>query len=295
MPKNRTLSVMFATFPYAGNSTGTSLNWQTSEWLTRTFVRLKTEEKFTSRMHALGMEKYADTPITLTRNKSVRDAREQGFDVLVMVDSDMGPDCRLGSDPEAVPFFDTAFDAIYSHYDRGPLVVAAPYGGCPPHENMFVFTWAAMMNGGGEAPFELRQFTREEARSFSGLHHAAALPTGLIMYDLRAFDYIDPPWFQYEWTDEYQTQKASTEDVQNTRDIGVSIQRHLGYNPLLCAWSSWAKHYKVWGVDKPAGFTVEDVSATLANALQKDVRRADRVLDFGAVNRVKGVCVNGRS
>ena len=81
MPKNRTLSVMFATFPYAGNSTGSSLNWPTSEWLTKTFCRLKTEEKFTSRMHALGMDKFADTPITMTRNKAVFEARRQGFDI----------------------------------------------------------------------------------------------------------------------------------------------------------------------------------------------------------------------
>lgn len=286
MPKNRTLSVFVATFPYAGNSTGSSLCWPTSQWLIKTMVRLKTEEKFTSRIHDVLMNSYADTPITMTRNAAVRDARRAGCDLLLMVDSDMSPDVHLGQDADAKPFFDEAFDYIYANYDKGPHVVAAPYGGSPIMENMFIFNWRAVSslcdgtpmewrkagNMHDEAPFKLDQMTREEAMQMSGIHEAAALPTGLILYDIRALDLIEPPHFRYEWTDETESKKASTEDVQNTRDISLAGIQQLGYNPLRVAWSSWAGHNKVWCVGKPQKYSPEDVSASLSRALSRKPR-----------------------
>lgn len=267
MPQHK-LNLFFAFFCYTGNSTGTSLVWPVADWWARTLLRLHSDPRLRSMVEHVSVKSYADTPITMTRNMAVRDARADGADVLIMLDSDMHPDVHLGEHPDAVPFIDTAIEAIHAHFHKGPLVVGAPYGGSPPHENMFVFTWEAKGNLGDEAPFELRQYTREEARQMAGLQECAALPTGVIAYDLRAFDFIEAPYFRYEWNADA-TKKQSTEDVQNTRDISLAVQNALGYNPLLCAWSSWAGHYKVWCVKKPHKYSVRDVTANLAAALSR--------------------------
>lgn len=282
----RKLNIFFAFFAYAGNSTGTSEVSDIREWFTKLIIKLKTDPKFTERIGNIDMATIADTPITMNRNDAVNRAKELGSDIIVMVDSDMRPDVHLhdGSDPTAKPFFDVAFDAIYQHYDKGPLVIAAPYGGCPPHENMFVFTWSAKGNLGAESPIELRQYTREEAAQLSGLQPAAALPTGLIAYDMRAFDLIEHPYFYYEWTDPRQIAKASTEDVTNTRDISLAGQAALGYNPVYCAWSSWAGHLKTWCVKKPTPYTVENVSGNLAKALVRGLSRKEQVVDLSLQN-----------
>lgn len=271
MPTNRKLSLMLVTFAYSGNSTGSSLCWPTAEWLIKTAVRLKTEEKFTSRIDQdrIFIKSISDTPITATRNAAIKEAQEGGIDLVLMLDSDMSPDVHVGEHPDAVPFFDTAFDFIYERYEQGPNFVAAPYGGAPVHENVFGFCWERHSNLGEEAPFELRQYNREECVYFSGIREAAAAATGLILYDIRCFDLIDRPYFQYEWTDESQSKKASTEDVQNTRDISMAGLTRYGYNPCNIAWSSWAGHNKNWCVKKPQPYTASMVSKTLTNALSR--------------------------
>jgi hypothetical protein len=276
----RKLNVMFCFFCYTGNSTGTSVVWPVASWWAQTAVKLKTDDYFKDRIEAFWEYEISDTPITMTRNRVIEVARKQGADILVMVDSDMHPDVHLKDDPFAKPFFETAFKEIYEHYDAGPLVIGAPYGGAPPHENMFVFTWSAKANMGDESAFELRQYTREEAQEMLGLQECAALPTGLIAYDMRVFDCIEKPYFQYEWSDDSASQKASTEDVQNTRDLSLGCIRKHGYNPLRCAWSSWAGHYKVWCVKRPRKYTADDVSRNLANAVTRGLRRDERYVDL---------------
>lgn len=268
MPKNRTLSILFSPLTYAGNSTSTALSWPTAEWLIKTLVRLKTEEKFTSRIHEIILLPQCDTPVTLSRNAAVREARRAGCDLLVMLDSDMHPDVHVGEDPHAVPFIDAAFDRVYEKYDEGPRFVAAPYGGTWPVQNCFEFVWRRH-NNDHNAAFELDQFHREEVMYLSGIQNAAAAPTGLIMYDMRCFDLIEPPYFRYEFTDAEEWKKASTEDVQNTRDISLVGIQKLGYNPCEIAWSSWAGHLKNSCTKKPQEFTAEMVSKSLARALQR--------------------------
>src|SRR3972149_2894222 len=106
----RKLSLMFAFFPYNGTSTGTSIGFPVMAWWGETLLKLRTDPRFVNRVQYVEVWSKADTPITMTRNKAVRDAQQRKVDVLVMVDSDMHPDILLGQDPDAVPFVDTAFD-----------------------------------------------------------------------------------------------------------------------------------------------------------------------------------------
>lgn len=281
----RKLDVQIAFFPYGGNGGTAAEVPQTKHWLVETVIKTKSDP----RIGHIGAADYIDTPITMTRNRAVQEARKAGFDLLVMVDSDNFPDLYVGRQPEAVPFWETAFDAIYDHYERGPLIVAAPYGGPPPNEEPYVFRWADGETGGAdEHDMKLAMFSRAEAAQASGLHPVAALATGLIMLDLRVFDYLSPPYFYYEWTDKFEQRKASTEDVTFTRDASFAVWAALGYNPLRCAFSSWAGHWKPKCVGKPNLLTVESVGERLREAMLRGVSRHDRLAHVDFTQHVNG-------
>jgi hypothetical protein len=313
--------VRFTTYPYGGNGATSSECPDGRNWMIDTLVKARTDP----RISGVTVADYSDTPLTMTRNRAVVDARKDGVDVLVMLDSDQAPDMYLGSDPEAVPFWDAAFNFIYNHYDRGPVCVASPYCGPPPHENIYVFRWRAASSDNPDDQFALEQYTREEAVEMSGIHECAALPTGLIMFDMRCFDLTEPcdeqwserfrqylseplfrrrvlpdgdireerlpppaldddyinrlvawsarekinteqSWFYYEYSDKYQCEKHSTEDVTATRDMSVAGQMRLGYNPVHCAWSSWAGHWKPKCVGKPQLIGTDFVASKLKRA-----------------------------
>lgn len=182
----------------------------------------------------------ADTPVTMSRNRCLVTAEEAGADYVLMVDSDMAPDLNY---PGAVPFF----DAAWAHMKAlgKPCVVAAPYCGPPPDEQVYTFQWVQSETGDLNPNFKIRNVGRVEAATLAGVQPAAALATGLMLIDMRAISQLPHPRFYYEWTDEKQTAKASTEDVTFSRDLNM-----LGV-PLFCAWSSWAGHWKLKRVGKP--------------------------------------------
>jgi hypothetical protein len=235
--------------------------------------------------------RFSDTPITMTRNLAVKTARERGADYILMIDSDMDPDCES----DGRPFWDTAWefllrrreaeDEIRSGLDEGeyadglrglmPATIAAPYCGAPPHEGVFVMQWKARESHTPEPDFRLDQFDREAAAQRSGIEEVAALPTGLILYDARVFDHIPRPWFDYEWADPpFNTRKASTEDIYQTRNAS------LCGCPQFVAWDCWAAHNKIKRVRKPRPLTPDIVADSLAEALRAGRPRRGEALRF---------------
>lgn len=223
----------------------------------------------------------ADTPITMTRNKCIKTALAKGIDYLLMIDADMSPDCEAGA-PE---FWETAWefmmdrreleqfafwsDASTSEDDLAngkiagypPATVAAPYGGPPPTESCYVFRWEERSTGDVDPNFKLAMIDRDDAARRTGIEEVAALPTGLILYDMRVFKKLPPPWFRYEWADVEETEKASTEDVYQTRNASL-----MGM-PQFCAWDCWAAHIKTKYVVKPKPLTIKAMQTKLADAL----------------------------
>lgn len=259
----RKLSVAFAFFPYGGNGGISNEHPSIRNWFARTLALAGKDE----RIHEVNSKEYSDTPITMTRNAAVYDARKAGADVLVMCDSDQYPDYELErGEPGARPFWESSFDFLYRRYDRGPVVIGAPYCGPPPHENVYVFRWANRQSEHPGADLRLEQYPREEAAGRTGIEEVAALPTGLIMFDLRVFNHLPRPWFYYEWTDEFQREKASTEDVTCTRDIAVWGQIKLGYSPIFANWDAWAGHVKPKCVGKPQVLTTSSVGKQFLQA-----------------------------
>lgn len=284
----RKFKILIATFSYGGNGGMKSEHPDVRDWLIKSIPYLKSRPDVESVLHT----ELADTPITMTRNRAVLTARDAGADFLLMLDSDMAPDLYLGRDPSAKPFLETSLDYCIERYERGPHVVFSPYCGPPPVENIYVFRWRNSESDTPNDEAKLEQFTRAEAAERAGFEAVAAAPTGLILYDMRAFELIEPRqqgdkhWFAYEWTDIYGSGKASTEDVQNTRDISLAGIVKYGYNPVICNWDAWSGHWKPKCVGKPQVFTADAVGNSLRRVVEEGRLPRDEKLTF--VNFDKG-------
>jgi hypothetical protein len=219
----------------------------------------------------------SDTPITMSRNRAVQAALENKVDFLLMLDNDMCPDMYIGQDPFAEPFLPPTLDFMLDRWDEGPHMVGAPYCGPPPIENVYVFQWATWETNSPNPDYRLEQFSREESARKIGFEKVAALPTGLILFDMRIFrDLLKPPYFYYEWKDGTESEKASTEDVTMTRDAGLAGAK------IWCFWSAWAGHYKLKCVGRPKVLYSDQVGDQMRQAVLKDYKRADRIIIMGA-------------
>jgi hypothetical protein len=278
--------------------------WENADlatWLMQTFHKMKCDE----RIEAIGSIVLSDTPITMTRNRAVKEALAHGHDYILMVDSDMIPDYLLGQDPNARPFWDTAWQFMMDRrqaeddYFKSlvcdsngvsipgtlesatqardtrfpPVTIAAPYAGPPPYECVYVFRWADSESDCPDPNMRLQMLERQEVYRYTGIQEVAALPTGLILYDVRVFSHPDndPPWFDYEYADREHSIKATTEDVFQTRNASF-----LGM-PQYCAWSCWAQHLKWKKVGRPQPLTVDRVHHTLEAAVRRGHKPDERV------------------
>lgn len=274
-------NVGIVTFSYGGNGGISSEVPDIREWM----VPLVADLSKDPRIDAIRIWNLADTPITMTRNRAVLQARQFGVDVLVMVDSDMKPDLNNGH-PDAKPFFQSSFDFLVKHYAKGPCVIGAPYCGPPPVECVYVFRWQNMQSEHPSPDFQLEMYDRHTATKMAGIQECAALPTGLIMYDMRAFEITEPkkdgdkPWFYYEWKDKYQAEKASTEDVTMTRDLSLAGSQKLGYNPIYCNWDAWAGHWKPKCVGKPVFIAASGIADKMKQCWEADIEPGVKIVDF---------------
>lgn len=199
-------------------------------------------------------------PTDRMRNAVCKQALAQGYDFLLMLDDDVVPDLRLGSDPDARPFLPTALE--YAYAQPGPVVVGAPYTGGPPAQRVMVMR---DRDAQPDAPAgwgkKLDSYTREEAATMTGFGRVSALPTGCMLVDLRCLAILPPPWFAYEYADPpFNTVLASTEDIVFSRNLSW-----LGV-PQICAWSSWAGHAKPYVTDKPGLCPVDEVPTSILKA-----------------------------
>jgi hypothetical protein len=278
--KPRQFDIYIACPAYGGNGGISSIHPDIAQWMLDVHKACWQGEWHGDRIGRVMVDFHADTPITMVRNAIVQRAKAAGADVLIMVDSDQAPDIELGRDPQAKPFFQSSFDFLYQHYERGPVCVFAPYCGWPPNEAVHCFHWTNGETDGEPSDMQLTPVSRREALLMKGIHPSGAGPTGLIMYDLRCFDLYGPPHFDYEWKEDGlgcehcgqpspgpRAEKGSTEDVMATRDLSLAGAAKLGYNPLFCNWDSWAGHWKPKCVGKPKPILPDHVSGQMKAAL----------------------------
>lgn len=283
MSRPEKLNVFIGIPSYGGNGGIASEHPDVRDWLIYTIVAMKGDE----RIGKIVWRTFNDTPITMVRNDIVQCAKENDCQLLVMVDSDQCPDLYLGKDPNAKPFWNTSFDFLWNHYEKGPVVIGAPYCGPPPHptkgggENVYVFTWHSNESPTYGGPHRstpiMNQMSIPHAQMMSGIQECAALPTGVILYDMRCFDYIEHPYFDYEWTDETRRKKASTEDCYNTRNISLGVMLKLDYNPVFCNFDAWAGHWKPKCVGRPFSLSVEAIAENMRECVRDSISIHERL------------------
>jgi hypothetical protein len=284
----RKLKIGFARFPYAGNGGCESEHPSIADWMVKTVQSIFSDDRCEKSIYRFSK---ADTPIPMVRNRALFEARKNGVDVLVMVDSDQIPD--LMAPLGASPFWDTSFDFLYKHWHRGPCVVMAPYCGPPPNPvaggecNVYMFRWATTANPKDRRAIKIVPFTREEAAARVGIEEVAAGPTGLIAIDMRCLEVIPKPWFDYEWADPpYNTEKGSTEDVYFTRNCSLSGV------PVFSNWDCWAGHVKQEIVGKPVVMTAGDVRIEYAAAQQRAKAIFGRVMEVAPGESVEEIAAS---
>lgn len=255
------------------------------DWAWRTYQKAKADP----RVSDVEMWNHSDTPITMVRNLAVVDALAAGVDVLLMVDNDMRPDCE----PGGKPFWDTAFDYWWERR-HAPMVIGAPYTGPPPINNIYVFAWDNR-NNHDTTNCALPQYPRHQAAQMAGIQRCGALPTGVIAYfnlgqcmKLKASDpgpglppRKDKGWYWYEWPDDTCSQKASTEDVTNTRDIGVLLANSgIPEAGVYCNWDAWAAHIKPQEFGKPRPVMLDQVWDVFKAAQESGQTSDERMIDL---------------
>jgi len=270
-----TVDILVVQFAYGGNGGISSTIPELAQWLVKTVIEMKADERI-GRIEPLIL---SDTPICMTRNRAVKIARERGYDFILMLDSDNLPDGYLGHDPHATPFWKTAFDFSHQRLLKGiPTCIAAPYCGPPPHpveragifdggEVPYLFQWTNRESHDVNTPHKLDILTRGDAAKLSGIHPMAALPTGCCLFSTSCFDGPPKPYFKYEWTDEDESEKGSTEDVYATRNISLYWSMTKGIDVCFATCSSWALHYKPKKVGRPYVIPVETVAKNMRDAL----------------------------
>ena len=301
--KKPKLDVLIMMFCYGSNGAAPSILPEIAIWLSKRMAEMKADE----RIGRVAVMQGGDVPLTMIRNRVVKKAKDEEFDVILMIDSDNAPDLYLNKG-EALPFWETSFNFLYERSIRGlPTVVCAPYCGPPPHptgggqENVYVFYVANDETQDGQVgSIRVESYTREHAALMRGIQAIAAGPTGCIVYSTDSFDLMPvhglsdeqilmqfragmislertqqllrmESWFFYEYTDQYQTQKASTEDVTNTREIQFAGQEKFGEPVVFCNWDAWAGHWKPKCVGRPQPLRIEQVSNVFAEAVRNNI------------------------
>lgn len=277
----QTYKVALAQFPGGGVS-----RMETNAWVVKT-VREMDKDPRIAQVVSLT---YADTPITMLRNRAVLEARAASCDYLLMVDSDMQPDAPYaGCKPfwssswewmmdrrasESMPS-DTYYPDLVSS-PCSPATIAAPYVGPPPFQVVYVFDWVSQASDHPDPDFQLQMIPRESAAIRAGIQEVAALPTGLILYDMRVFDVLPPSWFEYEFGDEpFRAEKCTTEDVYQTRNASM-----LGL-PQMCNWDAWALHIKTCHCPKPRLVKKDQVHRSLVEAVLRGVNSDEKLIILG--------------
>lgn len=251
-----TQKVLVAYFPG-----GNTLHPDVSDFITQTVGKLVKDPRVGE--DSVRLWRRNDTPVTLSRNQCLVAAERLGMDWVLMLDNDNSPDL-----PGEESFWDTSWEFALAHH--GPLVIAAPYGGAPPFEMPFTFRWVNRETGHANPDFQIEAVPRSEAARLREIVPAAALPTGVMLIDMRAVKLLPHPRFYYEWKGDGkpckhcgvrkpgpQVEKASTEDISFSRDC------HVAGVKLYANYRSYAGHWKPKLVGRPQLIPDDAIPAVL--------------------------------
>jgi glycosyltransferase involved in cell wall biosynthesis len=240
-PVQETFSILVATFAYEHYVLASQ-----KSWYGKTMFEAQASGTV-KRLAELPIKKF---PTDVARNHSVEVAKEGGYDYLLMMDHDIDPH------PD---FWKRSWGWMVAHRATGPCVVAAPYcSGTPERVLAFIFENLATENP--DPDFRIECISRYQAAQLSGFHRVAAVGTGMILWDMRVFDYLAKPYFAYEYNEDC-TNADSTEDIVATRNLA------LQGIPIWCDFDCWCGHLKLRMSHKPQPLSAENLGKSFVKEL----------------------------
>lgn len=236
--------VFVATFPYLRQE-----DPDVTKWLLQTALKAARDERLSFRF-----EPYDNLNEAVARNASVRDAQKYGADLLFHIDNDMAPDIYPGA-----CFWDRA---IAKWLEVGECIIGVPYldrGG------RVTVTRVESKQNLDLAPdltnLELDKVSRCEAARAAGYERVATVGSGLMMIDMRIFKRLRPPYFYYEYENEFQAKITGTADSVLCRNAGMQGV------PVYVDWDCWAGHWKKHRFDAPPQIDMTNLAAQTRRSL----------------------------
>jgi len=278
------VDILISLFCYAGTCDA-SVNPELAIWLATTVHKLKTDP----RIGRVGINHVNECPTDYARDITLADARDAGFDMILMLDADNWPDARVGHYSDAVPFMDVGFTLAYDRLLLGkPTLIAAPYCSAPASrpstfkgEVPFVSCWERISTEDPNSQFKIGTAGRQEAALMTGLHRVPAIATGVCLMTTNIVEDMPRPWFYYEF-DAKTGRKVSTEDCVFSRNVGMVWLERINEHVVFLAADSWAYHRKPKWVGKPEKMSADDACEAYRRAVLSGIKKDHRLYDVGA-------------
>jgi len=279
------VDILITLFCYSGTSGMGAVSPQLAIWLATAVHNLKTDP----RIGRVGIISVDDCPTDYARDITLAEARENGFDLVLMLDADNWPDARMGVYDGAVPFMDVALPLAYDRLLLGkPTLIGAPYCSGPPDrpstfkgEVPLVYHWERTATEDQHSQFKIGMAGRQEAALMTGLHRVPGIATGVCLMTANIVDDMPRPWFHYEF-DSKTGRKTSTEDIVFSRNVGMVWLERINEHVVFLAADSWAYHHKPKWVGKPELMSADDACAAYRDAVLSGVKKKQRLFDVGA-------------
>ena len=164
-------------------------------------------------------------PHHAARNSTAKVMLAESFGILFMVDHDMVP---------SPSFFRRAVGFLSEH--NGPILLGSPYRTGAPNR------WVEVCI---EEDGLASRVSCKEAAQLRGIKEVAGVGTGLVAINRAAFELVEPPYFDFEFTD------ASKEVIAWGEDHHFCRKLIAAGGKVMCDWESWSGHAKIEVVEKP--------------------------------------------
>lgn len=180
-------------------------------------------------------------PTDCARNSIVKTAQDRRADFLMMIDVDGAP---------AVGTFKSFFTFLRTQ--QVPSVVGAPYVAADGEVQVFHWTTQQQIKKPLDS-FALTRYNRDLAATKTGFERVASMGTHCVMFDMRVFGQVPPPYFRYQYAD------ASFCDVRETEDCWCMRQFFHSDIPMFVDWDHPAAHFKELPLKMPHPLALSEI------------------------------------
>lgn len=179
-------------------------------------------------------------PTNTTRNVITQTAQQNNIDILFCCDDDSAPNHD---------FFKRAFQFLIKQ--EVPSLIGCPY--LSSDHNCQVFRFSTKQGSDPLCPmWEIVRIPREEAIFKQGIERIGSIGSHTFAIDMRCFDAISKPYFQYAF-DQAELNTLETEEMRAWRKM---VEKGI---PLYVDWECWSGHFKSMCLQPLAPMTPEQI------------------------------------